>query len=67
MANIKELNIEKKPTKYQKKKEKRKIVRDVKEKIKKDWESDVVERFVNTYMTSLGRLCLQYPSLQTGN
>ena len=61
MANIKELNTEKKSTKYQKKKEKRKIVRDEKEKIKKDWESDVVERFVNTYMTSFGRLCFYHP------
>ena len=46
MTNLKELKIEKKSTKYEKKKKKRRIVRDVKQKIEKDWESDAVERFV---------------------
>ena len=46
MTNLNELNIEKKSTKYQKQKEKRRIVKQVKKPSKKDWESDVVERFV---------------------
>ena len=50
ITNLKELNIEKKSTKYEKKKEKRRIIREVKENIEKDWESDAVERFVYTYI-----------------
>ena len=46
MTNLKELKIEKKSTKYEKKRKKKRIVRDVKQKIEKDWESDAVERFV---------------------
>ena len=47
ITSLKELNIAKKCTKYQKKKEKRKIVKEVKQKIEKAWESNTVERFVN--------------------
>ena len=51
ITSLKELSIVKKCTKYQKKKEKRKIVKEVTQKIEKDWESDAVERFVNiTYI-----------------
>ena len=46
ITSLKEVNIQKKCTTYQKKKERRSIIKDVTEKIEKDWESNAVERLV---------------------
>ena len=49
MAESKTFKLEKIATKYEKKKEKRRIIKQVTQKIEKDWESGAVERFVNIY------------------
>ena len=49
MAESKKFKLEKIATKYEKKKEKRRIIKQVTQKIEKDLESGAVERFVNIY------------------